>query len=152
MIVIKSTGKQAFLFFAIYVLVMVSIILSVIFIDYSPSDEIFNPYDRELNISEEPKEETKPAWTVSNRTAMIAVTIAAILDIVIVILWARRENRRLEQVGPADQKRWRDTKLFWNIVAMGMIRPTSRKYEVNWINVIGVGILLHLLFYLLFFK
>ena len=98
------------------------------------------------------KEPTQLLFKVSDEFAIMAVTAGAILDIVIVILWARKENQKAERHEILGKKRWRDTKIFWNIVAMGVVQPKNNKYSINWFNLIGVTILLHVLFYILFTK
>lgn len=151
-------------FFTGYVLLMVSLISTVAFIDFDKTTspikivESNATYKDELMKNEqkfeevENKEPKQLLFNVSDEFAIIAVTVGAILDIVIVILWARKENQRLEGKETPSKKRWRDTKIFWNIVAMGVVQPKNNKYSINWFNMIGVTILLHFLFYLIFTK
>jgi hypothetical protein len=55
----------------------------------------------------------------------------AILDIVIVILWTIKDNQKLEGREITSKRRWRDTKIFWNIVALGVVQPKDNKYSIN---------------------
>lgn len=157
----RST-KTTIWFFTIYVVLMASLISAVVFVDFdqltssikqnSESDWTFQKervmYER--SAGDNRHQESKPLlFNVSDEAAIIAVTAGAILDIVIVILWARRENKKIERNEVPRKKRWRDTKLFWNIVAMGVIQPKDGKYAVNWFNMIGVTILVHVLLYFL---
>ncbi|MGS2779842.1 hypothetical protein ACVBAX_21095 [Robertmurraya sp. GLU-23] len=50
----------------------------------------------ERKVEEKNKEPKQILFTVSDEFAIIAVSLGAILDIVIVILWARKENPKLE--------------------------------------------------------
>ena len=151
-------------FFTGYVLLMVSLISTAVFVDFDKTTlpikyiDSNTTFKEELMKHERKVEETKNKepkqllFNVSDEFAIIAVTGGAILDIVIVILWARKENQRLEGKEIPSKKRWRDTKIFWNIVAMGVVQPKNNKYSINWFNMIGVTILLHVLFYILFTK
>ena len=105
---------------------------------------------QEAKREEEKKREDMPLWEVSDRTAIIAVTAGAIADILVVLWWARRENRRMDekQDVPA-KKRWRDSKWFWYIAAMGVIQPSGSRYIINWKNMIASAVLIHVLLYLL---
>ncbi|MRX56083.1 hypothetical protein HMPREF3291_06005 [Bacillus sp. HMSC76G11] len=59
------------------------------------------------------KEKKTLLFEVSNETAILAVTAGSIADIVIVLLWARRENLKNETNGiTAEKSRWRDKKWF----------------------------------------
>lgn len=159
----KST-KMTIWFFTGYVLMMVSLISTVAFVDFdkttspikiSESNTTFKDelIKHERKVEEKKNKEPKQIlFTVSDEFAIIAVSIGAILDIVIVILWARKENQKLEGREITSKRRWRDTKIFWNIVAMGVVQPTNNKYSINRINMISVSILLHVLFYILFTK
>ncbi|KGX91178.1 hypothetical protein N781_05310 [Pontibacillus halophilus JSM 076056 = DSM 19796] len=156
--------KMTIWFFTGYVLLMVSLISVVVFVDFDGSTSPINHNEsnstfkeellkHEQKVEENKKIEPKPlTFNVSDEFAFLAVTVGAILDIVIVILWARNENKKLEGKELPDKRRWRDTKLFWNIVAMGVVQPKNNKYCINWLNLIGVTILLHILFYILFTK
>lgn len=152
----KST-RMIICFFTGYILLMVSLISSVAFIDFNkttPPIKITEHTIKQEEIKVEEKENKEPKqllFNVSDEFAIIAITVAAIVDIIIVILWARKENQKLE--GKAvPRNRWRDTKLFWNIVAMGVIQPKNKKFSINWINMITVTVLLHVLLYILLTK
>lgn len=151
-------------FFTGYVLLMVSLIIMVVFVDFDKTKSPINYVDSSTTFKEElmkhedkveenkNKEPEQLLFNVSDEFAIIAVTTGAILDIVIAILWARKENQKLNGKEISSKKRWRDTKIFWNIVAMGVVQPKNNKYSINWFNMIGVTILLHFLFYILFTK
>lgn len=151
-------------FFTGYFLLMISLICIVLFVN---SDKTTSPIKniesnttfKEELMKHEPKvEENKNKepkqllFNVSQEFVIIAVTVGAILDIIIVIIWARKENQKLERKEIPSKKRWRDTKIFWNIVTFGMIQLKNNKYSINWLNMIGVTILLHVLFFILFTK
>lgn len=159
----SKSAKMTIGFFTGYVLLMASLISTALFADIdqttspihttesSPTfKEEFMEHERKAE--EKKNQEQEPLFHVSDEFAMTAVTAGAIADIVIAILWARKENRRLKGEEIPSKKRWRDTKLFWNIVAMGVIQPKNSQYSINWLNLISVTILLHVLFYLLFTK
>ncbi|MCM3588888.1 hypothetical protein M3182_25010 [Mesobacillus maritimus] len=156
----KST-KLTIWFFVGYVLLIGSLISTVALVDFDKNTspikitESNTTFKQELTAHERKVEEKKSTeqkkplpFTVSDEFVMTAVTLGAILDIVIVVLWARKENKRLAEKELPSKKRWRDTKIFWNIVALGMIQPKNNQYSINWFNLIGVTIFLHLLFYL----
>ncbi|MBU8855695.1 hypothetical protein BGM24_27640 [Bacillus sp. FJAT-26377] len=136
----------------------------VVFVDFDKTKSPINYVDSSTTFKEElmkhedkveenkNKEPEQLLFNVSDEFAIIAVTTGAILDIVIAILWARKENQKLNGKEISSKKRWRDTKIFWNIVAMGVVQPKNNKYSINWFNMIGVTILLHFLFYILFTK
>lgn len=47
------------------------------------------------------------------------------------------------------KKRWRDSKWFWTIAAMGVIQPSGSRYIINWKNMIASAVLIHVLLYFL---
>lgn len=155
--------KGVALFFLFYVLLLTSIITAVVLnpvklngiesleVKDTTFAEELKKYEEKRQQEELLKEKEK-GWEVSNEFAVTAITIGSILDVVIVLLWARSENRKREGVPFPDKKRWRDSRMFWNIVAMGVVQPKDNKLKVNWINMIGVFLLIHLFFYILFFK
>ena len=153
----KST-RMTIWFFTGYILLMLSLISSVAFIDFNKATSPIKITEHtikqeEIKVEEIKNKEPKQLlFNVSDEFAIIAITVAAIVDIFIVILWARKENQKLEGKDVPRKKRWRDTKLFWNIVAMGVIQPKNKKFSINWINMITVTVLLHVLLYLLLTK
>ena len=153
----KKSNTKIILFFATYILLMVSMIAAVTLIDFEPSKSTVEipdtTFKQELEKHEKKVEarqvEKKNSRNISNETVLIAVSIGALLDVIIVYIWVKRENRKMDGKERSSKKRWRDSKIFWNIVAMGVIQPKENKYVINWFNMIGVGILLH--FFLYFF-
>lgn len=140
---------------------MFSIIASVTFIDFPKinesiiSEEVDPTFKDALEIYEKQQEvekQNKRKWKVSNEFVMIAVTIGAVLDIIIVIVWARTQNRKLKESKDIKKRKWLYSKLFWNIVALGVIQPKETKFVINWYNVVAVSILIHLFFYYLLMK
>ncbi|MEC1525520.1 hypothetical protein P9D43_26325 [Neobacillus niacini] len=157
----KKANKKMALFFTTYFLLMVSMILAVTLVDFKPSKSSVEmpetTFKQELEkhekkIAAKQEEKKKNRWTISRETVMIAVSIGAILDIIIAYIWVRRENRKYDGKEMLNKKRWRNSKIFWNIVAMGVIQPKGKKFVINWFNMIGVSILLHLFFYFFLIK
>jgi hypothetical protein len=153
----KKSNMKILLFFTTYLLLMVSMIAAVSLIDYKASkSKVEIPdttFKQELEKHEKKvearQEEMKNRWNITNEMVLIAVSIGALLDVIIVYIWVKRENRKMDGKEKSSKKRWRDSKIFWNIVAMGVIQPKENKYVINWFNMIGAGILLH--FFLYFF-
>lgn len=161
---LDKSSKMTIWFFMGYVVLLVSFVSVIALVDFnnvtspvkqSESNTTFTEelMKHERKVEEDKNKEPKELlFNVSDEFAIIAVTAGAILDIVIAILWARKENQKSEEKEISSKQRWRDTKIFWNIVAMGVIQPKNNKYSINWFNMIGVTILLHVLFYILFTK
>ncbi|WP_449619814.1 hypothetical protein [Robertmurraya sp. Marseille-Q9965] len=158
-----NSTKMTIWFFTGYVLLMVSLISTVALVDFDNTISPIKNIDsnttfkeelmkHERKVEEKKNKEPKQLFNISDEFAITAVTGGAVLDIIIVILWARKENQKLVGKEILSKKRWRDTKIFWNIVAMGVVQPKNKKYSINWFNMIGVTILLHILFYILFSK
>lgn len=151
-------------FFGLYILLFGSLILGVTFLDFSKEkpnkqqNQVRDIFNEELEKQEKKmqakqeriKERNK--FNVSKEFAMLAVSIAAILDIIIVVLWARHQNRKAGNQIQTSRKRWTDSNWFWNIIAMGVIQRKENRYVINWVNTIGVGMLIHFLFYFLYIK
>lgn len=153
----KKSNRKIILFFTTYILLMVSMIAAVTLIDFEPSKSTVEipdtTFKQELEKHEKKvearQEEKKNSSNITNETVLIAVSIGALLDVIIVYIWVKRENRKMDGKEKSSKKRWRDSKIFWYIFAMGVIQPKENKYVINWFNMIGVGILLH--FFLYFF-
>ena len=154
-----QSTKMTIGFFVGYFLLMMSLIGFAVFINSNntpttlplqntePTTTFQEDLTKEELLEEENKneEQKKSSSKVSEKFLIIAVSIAAVLDIIIVVLWARKENKKLSGKENSDKKRWRDTKIFWKIVTMGMIQLKNNKYSINWLNVIVITILLHVL-------
>lgn len=145
-------------FFLLYFLLMSSIIFGVISSN-GPKKELGESkssiqkfeetFTSELRVHENNKEKRNATrsdrWIPSDRFVIIALTLSSILDIVIVLIWARYENRKREgQTQPAGP-RLTDRKWFWNIIAMGIIQPKNNKLVLNWRNLIFVVIAMYLM-------
>lgn len=157
----KKSNNLTLLFFAGYLLFMCSIIASAMFIDSpkineSITSEKVNPTFKEAletyEKQQEEKRQNKRKWKVSNEFVMTAVTIGAVLDIIIIIVWAKTQNRKLKESKDLKKGKWLYSKLFWNIVALGVIQPKDNKVVMNWYNAAAVSILIHLFFYFLLMK
>lgn len=148
-----------------YIILMTSIIGAIFFADFNSS--ISPNLERESTSKRLPVEtESAPPsfeeettfesndllFGISNELAVFIISFGAILDVVIVIWWASRENKKTEQQSGElrHKRRWRESKWFWNIVAMGVIQPNDQRYKINWLNLIFVTLLIHTLLYMLF--
>lgn len=152
----KKSNTKIVLFFTTYILLMVSMIVAVSVVDFKPGKSSVELPDttfkqeleiHEKNVEARQEEKKKNRWNITNETVLIAVSMGAFLDIIIAYIWVRRENRKHDGKERSGKKRWRDSKIFWNIVAMGVIQPKGNKYVINWFNMIGIGFLLHLFLY-----
>lgn len=111
-------------------------------------EEALAAYEQQQAEKKAEQEERK--WKVSNEFVMIAVTIGAVLDVIIIVIWAKTQNRKLKEAKETNKRKWLYSKVFWNIVALGVIQPKEKQLVINWYNLIGVTILIHLFFYFLF--
>ncbi|KAA9021071.1 hypothetical protein [Niallia endozanthoxylica] len=157
----KNSKNLTILFFTGYVLLMVSMIAGVTLVDLPNINEgntveKVNPTFEEALAAYEQQQAEKKAeqeerkWKVSNEFVMIAVTIGAVLDVIIIVIWAKTQNRKLKEAKETNKRKWLYSKVFWNIVALGVIQPKEKQLVINWYNLIGVTILIHLFFYFLF--
>ncbi|KAA0544638.1 hypothetical protein FZW96_19715 [Bacillus sp. BGMRC 2118] len=98
---------------------------------------------REIRETKDPNK-----WEPSPTFVITAVSLGAIADIIIVILWARHENRKRALEADQNTKRKKsitDSNLFWWIIGMGIVRRKHEKLIVDWKYValyIILGILL----------
>jgi hypothetical protein len=151
--------KKIIGFFSLYAILMVSLIMSIMLsIDNSKSksktiektQKISAAFQEEVNKHEVQRkqriEERKNSnhWQPSKEFAMIAVVSASILDIIIILLWARHENRKREVRKDVDRK-WTDRKWFWNIIAMGIVQPKNNRIVLNWRNLFLFIIIMYIL-------
>ncbi|WP_174728543.1 hypothetical protein [Mesobacillus harenae] len=142
---IQKNRKAIFGFFALYLILMGAGIywITSYFDDRKLNDQPIEmsakfkqEIDEELKVYEAKRklEEIKNAgkWKPSNTFFITALTAATILDIVLILLWARHEIRTREvRVSGATRNRWRDNKWFWNIVGMGNIQEKGGRLEVG---------------------
>ncbi|WP_071394294.1 hypothetical protein [Bacillus tuaregi] len=154
----KKRNNLTLLFFTGYVFLLISLIAGVMFIDSpikseSISTALVDSTFKEAIESYETKQEEKkkvqsePRWKPSNELVMTAVSIGAVLDIIIIVIWAKYQNRTQQASTSSKERKWLYSKLFWNIVALGVIQPKENKLVINWINMIAVTIFIHLLLY-----
>jgi hypothetical protein len=153
-----NSRKKIIGFFSLYVILMISLVLSVMLsIDNSKSKTIEKPqkisatFQEELNKHEVQRKqkigESKNSnhWKPSKEFAMIAVVSASILDIFIILLWARHENRKREERLDVTVRKWTDRKWFWNIIAMGIVQPKNNRIVLNWRNLVLFIIIMYIL-------
>lgn len=151
--VFNSPAKKAACFFILYFLLMVSIIIGVTTSNPAKQEkEVHNnsvgeSFKKELSVYESKKVQREAVlserWRPSDRFVIIALTASSILDIVIVLLWARHENRKREGKPQPVKPRLTDRKWFWNIVAMGIVQPKNNKLVISWRNLVLVIIAMY---------
>ncbi|MFD2444691.1 hypothetical protein ACFSO7_12015 [Bacillus sp. CGMCC 1.16607] len=150
-------------FFVLYVILIVSLIFFALSYQGNKSEsitevkekksEVSTTFQKELDSYEEKKlekeKEREGKWRPSKRFMIIAISAASVLDVVIIILWARHENKKRENK-PSTKKTWTDKKWFWNIVAFGIVQPKNNRIVMNWKNFIIFIICMYLLKTILF--
>jgi hypothetical protein len=158
----KRHNKQIISFILIYSFLLGSLIYFSTSKQTSPSNdsattktsEVSHTFSKEFKIYEEKKLqkelESKGKWKPSKSFLIISISIASVLDIVIIVLWAKHENKKRESKDSRDQRRWTDKKWFWNIVAMGIVQPKNNRIVMNWRNFILFLLSMYLLKVLLF--
>ncbi|MBE4907595.1 hypothetical protein IMZ08_05895 [Bacillus luteolus] len=112
-------------------------------------NEVKQAFNEALKAEEERIEKKKESedsdkWTPSPGFMLTAISIGAIADIVIVILWARHENRKRELEAGTNltrKKRLTDSNLFWWVIGLGIVRKRNDKLIVDWKYVVGYLIL-----------
>ncbi|QOR68101.1 hypothetical protein IM538_08325 [Cytobacillus suaedae] len=112
-------------------------------------NEVKQAFSEALKADEERIEKKKESedpdkWTPSPGFVLTAVSIGAIADIVIVILWARHENRKREIEDGTNltrKKRLTDSNLFWWVIGLGIVRKRNDKLIVDWKYVLAYIIL-----------
>ncbi|NLP50071.1 hypothetical protein [Bacillus sp. RO1] len=149
-----NSSKFLVYFFGGYLFLIVALILFSSSADISgggSTEDIVPSFEEGMEHAEKKNEEKakkEPLWDVPNHIAATLLIMASILDIVIILLWARNENRKreAEEAGIIPmKKRWTDSKWFWNIIAIGVVQPKNGRIVVNWRNLIAAGILLTVL-------
>jgi hypothetical protein len=149
-----NSKKFLFYFFGGYLFLIVALIFFSSSADISgggSTENIVPSFEEGMAHTEKKNEEKakkEPLWDVPNHIAAPILIMASILDIVIILLWARNENRKREAqeagIIPV-KKRWSDSKWFWNLLALGVVQPKNGRIVVNWRNLIAAGILLTVL-------
>ncbi|MHC0037765.1 hypothetical protein [Pseudoneobacillus sp. C159] len=152
----NSPKKKVLGFFLVYGILMASLILGVVKKDKAgnetleqPKSEVSHTFQMEMKKYEQQKieKEIKNAdkWKPSKRFVATSIAIASVLDVVIILIWARYENKKRAGKSATLKKRWTDQKWFWNIVALGIVQPKNNKIVVNWVNLIVVVMALYFL-------
>lgn len=159
---INSPFKKKVAFFLLYFVLMASLIFAAVSVPINSNEnvpsvkpELSNSFKEEMRIHEEKvrqKEiENAGKWEPSKQFVITAIVLASISDIVIILLWARHENKKREG-SVQTRNRLTDSKWFWNIVAMGIVQPKNNRIVINWKNLIIFVIVMYLLKKVLFEK
>ncbi|WP_417898838.1 hypothetical protein ABN702_22675 [Bacillus haimaensis] len=143
---ILSSKHLPLLFFSGYALIILAVIYfaSTANIIIEGNSEKFTEtfqvnMEETKKIQEEKVANRKPLWDIPDHIAATAMVLASILDIVIILLWARNENkkREAEEAGIIPiKKRWTDSKWFCSIIAMGVVQPREGRIRINWRNML----------------
>jgi hypothetical protein len=147
---INTPIKKVAVFYLIYFLVMSSLVYVAIWSsnkikEVKVVDQSVVEHSQMKNEQIENKEGTPSKWKPSEKFTLTAVTAASIADVVIILLWARHENKKRENESNVQKKRWAERKWFWHIVAMGIVQPKENKLVINWRNFILFIITMYLI-------
>ncbi|QFT87988.1 hypothetical protein FIU87_04900 [Bacillus sp. THAF10] len=146
-----QSRKFLFYFFGGYLILMLALIFFSSSTDLTgkgSKEEFTKSFQESLAHTEKRNEEKakkEPLWDVPNHIAAPILILASILDIAIILLWARNENRKREAQEAGNiqiKKRWSDHKWFWNVIAMGVVQPKNGRIVIVWRNLIAALILL----------
>jgi hypothetical protein len=155
-----SPRRKVIGFFLVYAILMASLILGVTTVKKDkatkdtlepPKSEVSQTFQMEMKKYEEKKQEKErknaDRWKPSKRFVATAIAIASVLDVVIILIWARFENKKRagQSTAITAKRRWTDQKWFWNVVALGIVQPKNNKIVVNWLNFIVVIVVLYFL-------
>ncbi|OLS36904.1 hypothetical protein [Bacillus sp. MRMR6] len=89
----------------------------------------------------------KDKWKPSNAFIITAISIASVLDVVIILFWAWSSNRK--ETENRGLNKWTEKKWFWNLVAMGIIQPENGRPVLKWKNLILlIALMVALKFYI----
>ncbi|MFS0862466.1 hypothetical protein [Fredinandcohnia sp. 179-A 10B2 NHS] len=82
-------------------------------------------------------------WKPSPAFVLTAISIGAIADIVIVILWARHENKKRDESNSIhiSKKRITDSKLFWWIIGLGIVQKKNDRLIIEWKYIVAYIVL-----------
>lgn len=157
-----STFKFNTIFFVLYACLMGSLIFFGL--TYSQTNnqktevktnEVSSTFSKELKIYENEKKQKelnqKNRWKPSKPFVITAVGISSVLDIFIILLWARHENkkRRAAELMIVSRKHWSNSPMFWKIISMGMLQIKNERIHIHWINTFIVVVLMLILKFLL---
>ncbi|MBY0123033.1 hypothetical protein [Bacillus sp. S/N-304-OC-R1] len=154
-----STLKFNFIFFLIYSSLMVSLIFFATHFSqtnkqdtYIKTNEVSETFSKELNRYKDEKKlkETNGEhnrWKPSKSFAITAIGISSVLDIIIILLWAKHENnkKRAGQDTPNQRRKWTDSPKFWKFISIGMLQMKNERIHIHWINTILIVIVMILL-------
>jgi hypothetical protein len=154
----NRSSKQAFTFFIIYFALLGSLLFAAV--SFKPSfqkeqpAEISSAFSKELQIQKHNQEkkaaENEGKWQPSNTFVITAISIGSCLDIIVVILWTRHENKKKQQGQFSNPDRLTNKKWFWYLVSMGIVLPKDGKLIFGLKNFILTVIFLVLLKFWLF--
>lgn len=154
----NHSSNQALMFFIIYIALLGSLIFAAVsfkptFQQEQPS-EISSAFSKELQIQKHNQEkkaaENEGKWQLSNTFVITAISIGSCLDIIVVLLWARHENKKKQQGHFTNPNRLTNKKWFWYLVSMGIVLPKNGKLTFSLKNFILTVIFLVLLKFWLF--
>jgi hypothetical protein len=155
----KKHSKYNFtlLFFAGYLLLMSSLIFCAVSYEggkksSNSKNEVSAAFSTEMKKYEEKKVQkeiiNKDKWKPSNAFIITAISIASVLDVVIILIWAWSSNRKETENRGLDK--WTEKKWFWNLVALGIIQPENGRLVLKWKNLIlFIALMVALKFYIL---
>lgn len=150
------------IFFLIYFCLMVSLVFFAMNYSqmnkqdtYKKTNEVSQAFSKELDRYEEEKKlketngESK-RWKPSRSFVITAIGISSVLDIIIILLWAKHENKKRAGLNVRNRKRkWTNSPRFWKLISMGMLQMKNERIHIYWINTIIVAIVMILLKYTL---
>ncbi|MCM3090566.1 MULTISPECIES: hypothetical protein [unclassified Cytobacillus] len=149
----NRSSKQALLFFFIYSALLGSLIFAAA--TFKPSfqeeqpTEISFTFSKELQIQKHNQEKkaakNEGKWKPTKTFVITAISIASCLDIIIVLLWARHENKQKQQGQLSNPDRLTNKKWFWYLVSMGIVLPRDGRLTFSLRNFILTAALLVLL-------
>jgi hypothetical protein len=142
----KDSKIMTLYFFAGYAFLMISLIYFALNVDLKKVEQandhkISETFSKEIHKAAEKSAQraakNEGKWQPSNQFIMTAMIVASILDIIIILLWARYENKKREG-GVVNPRRITNQKWFWNLIALGIVQPRDGRIVLNWKNLIGV--------------
>lgn len=153
-----SPSKFNALFFIVYACLMGSLIFFAVTYNQSNSkkievgtNEITLTFSKELQKYEEEKKQKEMIqtnkWKPSRTFVITAIGISSVLDVLIILLWARHENKKREAANhtPLSSKKWVNSPKFWTLLSMGMLQIKHDRISIHWRNTILVVIMMLIL-------
>lgn len=157
----QSPLKFSIIFFLLYAFLLSSLIFYAMNFsntnsqkNYVKTNEVSSTFSQELKLYEEKKQkemkQDSQKWKPSRAFVITAIGISSVLDIIIILLWARHENKkRAVDSTNVHGKKWSNSPRFWKLVSMGMLEMSNGKINVNWKNTITFFVLILLLKFVL---